>query len=93
MIKWLFFDLGSTLIDESFCTEYRLRDLLLKGEAIHFLQFLRSLHFSYSKNKNTSVGMLENYNFNKDFHRATRSVGQGLLYSFGHRHKGSVTGC
>ncbi len=33
MIKWLFFDLGSTLIDESFCTEYRLRDLLKQSNA------------------------------------------------------------
>lgn len=28
MIKWLFFDLGSTLIDESKCVEYRLQELL-----------------------------------------------------------------
>ena len=28
MIKWLFFDLGSTLIDETDCDEFRLRQLL-----------------------------------------------------------------
>lgn len=28
MINWLFFDLGSTLIDESECAEYRTRELL-----------------------------------------------------------------
>ncbi|MDE5855419.1 MAG: HAD family hydrolase [Anaeroplasmataceae bacterium] len=28
MIKWLFFDLGSTLIDETECEEYRFNDLL-----------------------------------------------------------------
>ncbi|MCH5273351.1 MAG: HAD family hydrolase [Lachnospiraceae bacterium] len=28
MIKWLFFDLGSTLIDERECTEYRTQELL-----------------------------------------------------------------
>lgn len=28
MINWLFFDLGSTLIDESDCEEFRLRELL-----------------------------------------------------------------
>jgi HAD superfamily hydrolase (TIGR01549 family) len=33
MIKWLFFDLGSTLIDESLCTEYRLRELLKQPNA------------------------------------------------------------
>ena len=27
-IKWLFFDLGSTLIDESDCAEYRTQELL-----------------------------------------------------------------
>lgn len=33
MIKWLFFDLGSTLIDESACTEYRTQDLLQQKNA------------------------------------------------------------
>ena len=28
MIKWIFFDLGSTLIDESECLEYRIKELL-----------------------------------------------------------------
>ena len=28
MIKWIFFDLGSTLIDESECAEYRTQELL-----------------------------------------------------------------
>lgn len=33
MIKWLFFDLGSTLIDESKCDEYRLSELLKQDNA------------------------------------------------------------
>lgn len=33
MIKWLFFDLGSTLIDERECDEYRLQDLLRQENA------------------------------------------------------------
>ena len=32
-IKWLFFDLGSTLIDESECIEYRIRELLKQKNA------------------------------------------------------------
>lgn len=32
-IKWLFFDLGSTLIDESDCKEYRIRELLKQKNA------------------------------------------------------------
>lgn len=32
-IKWLFFDLGSTLIDESECAEYRIRELLKQSNA------------------------------------------------------------
>lgn len=32
-IKWLFFDLGSTLIDESECEEYRIRELLKQSNA------------------------------------------------------------
>ena len=33
MIKWLFFDLGSTLIDESECAEYRIQELLKQPNA------------------------------------------------------------
>ena len=32
-IKWLFFDLGSTLIDESECAEYRIQELLKQSNA------------------------------------------------------------
>ena len=32
-IKWLFFDLGSTLIDESDCAEYRTQELLKQPNA------------------------------------------------------------
>lgn len=32
MIKWLFFDLGSTLIDETKCEEYRFNDLLKQSK-------------------------------------------------------------
>ena len=33
MIKWVFFDLGSTLIDESECAEYRVQELLKQSNA------------------------------------------------------------
>ncbi len=33
MIKWIFFDLGSTLIDESECAEYRIQALLKQSNA------------------------------------------------------------
>lgn len=33
MIKWIFFDLGSTLIDERECTEYRTQELLKQPNA------------------------------------------------------------
>ncbi|MCM1167621.1 MAG: HAD family hydrolase [Lachnospiraceae bacterium] len=33
MTKWLFFDLGSTLIDESKCAEYRIQELLKQNNA------------------------------------------------------------
>lgn len=33
MKKWLFFDLGSTLLDESDCTEYRILDMLKQENA------------------------------------------------------------
>lgn len=33
MISWIFFDLGSTLIDESECIEYRIKELLKQPNA------------------------------------------------------------
>lgn len=33
MVRWLFFDLGSTLIDESQCIEYRLNHMLNQKNA------------------------------------------------------------
>ncbi|SCW68906.1 putative hydrolase of the HAD superfamily [Eubacterium ruminantium] len=33
MIKYIFFDLGSTLIDESECIEYRIQNLLKQPNA------------------------------------------------------------
>ena len=33
MVKWVFFDLGSTLIDESECAEYRVQELLKQSNA------------------------------------------------------------
>lgn len=34
MIKWLFFDLGSTLIDETECEEFRIKDLLRQSSIL-----------------------------------------------------------
>lgn len=48
MIKWLFFDLGSTLIDESDCDELRLQELLNqknapgRGEVLSAIQLFAS---------------------------------------------------
>ena len=39
MIKWLFFDLGSTLIDESDCLEFRVRETLKQPNAPDRLTF------------------------------------------------------
>ena len=44
MIKWLFFDLGSTLIDETACTEYRIQETLKQpGAPSHDIFYKRML--------------------------------------------------
>ena len=52
MIKWLFFDLGSTLIDESACDEFRLQELLNqknapgRGEVLSAIRHFASLNLN-----------------------------------------------
>ena len=48
-IKWLFFDVGSTLIDETECYNHRIRDAI-EGTNITFEQFNDKLIFFAKQN-------------------------------------------
>ena len=51
MIKWIFFDLGSTLIDESDCLEYRIQELLKQPNAPNRETFERRMIELASQNR------------------------------------------
>lgn len=51
MIKWIFFDLGSTLIDESECDEFRLCQLLLEPGAPDREVLEKSMHAFARQNR------------------------------------------
>lgn len=65
MIKWLFFDLGSTLIDETECEEYRFNDLLKQS---NFLtkEILTEKYKEYiSKNQSPYKAIINQFNLEK----------------------------
>ena len=55
MVKYLFFDLGSTLIDESRCDAYRLQHLLDQKQTLKRGEVLRMMEEFSSKNQNPYV--------------------------------------
>ena len=49
-IKWIFFDLGSTLIDEEDCKEYRVAETLKQSGAPSNEEFYRQMEYFASVN-------------------------------------------
>ena len=49
-IKWIFFDMGSTLIDESIAIEHRIREVI-EGTNITYEQFIEKKVFFATHNK------------------------------------------
>lgn len=50
MVRWLFFDLGSTLIDESECVEYRLNHMLNQKNALTREELVQKIKENAEKN-------------------------------------------
>ena len=50
MVRWLFFDLGSTLIDESECVEYRLNHMLNQKNALAREELVQKIKENAEKN-------------------------------------------
>lgn len=61
MMKWLFFDLGSTLIDESDCDEFRLQELLCKSNVPGREEVLKTMREFASKNLSAYQKTVEFY--------------------------------
>ena len=49
-VKWIFFDMGSTLIDESAAMEHRIREVIAETE-ITYEQFVHKMQYYAKQNK------------------------------------------
>lgn len=63
-IKWIFFDMGSTLIDESVAIEHRIREVI-EGTNITYEQFLEKKVFFAKQNKPADLATLEYFGLKK----------------------------
>ena len=63
-LKWLFFDMGSTLIDESVAIEHRIREVI-EGTDITYEQFLEKKVFFAKQNKPADLATLEYFGLKK----------------------------
>lgn len=64
MIKWLFFDLGSTLIDETECEEYRFNDLLEQSKLTKEVLTEKYREYIY-KNQSPYKTIIKEFNLRK----------------------------
>ncbi len=63
-IKWIFFDMGSTLIDESIAIEHRIREVI-EGTDITYEQFLEKKVFFAKQNKPADLETLKYFDLMK----------------------------
>ncbi len=63
-IKWIFFDMGSTLIDESVAIEHRIREVI-EGTDITYEQFIEKKVFFAKQNKSADLATLEYFGLKK----------------------------
>ena len=63
-LKWLFFDMGSTLIDESVAIEHRIREVIEETD-ITYEQFLEKKVFFAKQNKPADLETLKYFGLTK----------------------------
>jgi len=63
-LKWIFFDMGSTLIDESVAIEHRIREVI-EGTDITYEQFIEKKVFFAKQNKPADLATLEYFGLKK----------------------------
>lgn len=63
-LKWIFFDMGSTLIDESIAIEHRIREVI-EGTNITYEQFIEKKVFFAKHNKPADLATLEYFGLKK----------------------------
>ncbi len=65
MIKWIFFDIGSTLIDESVCDEVRIQETLAQANAPSEEEFLERMKYYIKINQDAYKMAIADYNLTK----------------------------
>lgn len=69
-IKWIFFDMGSTLIDETLAMEYRIREVI-EGTEITYKQFIERKIFFAKQNKPADLETIKFFGLTKTpWHKA-----------------------
>lgn len=64
LLKWIFFDMGSTLIDETLAMEHRIRDVI-EGTEITFEQFTEKKLFFAKQNKPADLETIKFFGLTK----------------------------
>ena len=64
MLRWLFFDIGSTLVDETLCDEARIRDTL-RGSTISPESFTAQFHAFAARNQDAYKCCLQHFSLSK----------------------------
>lgn len=65
MIKWLFMDIGSTLVDEEQCDNYRIKETLQQENAPSKDEFISRMNFYATQNKDAYKCTLKEFGLNK----------------------------
>ncbi len=63
-IKWIFFDMGSTLIDETVAMEHRIREVI-EGTDVTYEQFVKKKVYFAKQNKPADLETIKFYGLNK----------------------------
>lgn len=63
-IKWIFFDMGSTLIDETLATEHRIREVI-EGTDVTYEQFVEKKIFFAKQNKPADLETIKFFGLTK----------------------------
>ena len=63
-IKWIFFDMGSTLIDETLAMEHRIREVI-EGSDVTYEQFVEKKIFFAKQNKSADLETIKFFGLTK----------------------------
>ena len=63
-IKWIFFDMGSTLIDETLAMEHRIREVI-EGSDVTYEQFVENKIFFAKQNKSADLETIKFFGLTK----------------------------